>query len=892
MFDAISRLNTALEGRYGVERELGEGGMATVYLAEDLKHHRRVALKVLKPELAAVVGGERFLAEIETTANLQHPHILPLFDSGEADGFLFYVMPYVEGETLRERLDREGQLPVQEAVDIVVAAANALQAAHEEGVIHRDVKPANILLSRGQPVVADFGIALAVTAAGGGRLTETGLSLGSPYYMSPEQATADRDPSPATDVYALGCVLYEMLVGEPPYVGASAQAVLAKIITEVPKAPTAVRSTIPPNVDAAIRRALEKLPADRFATAEGFAGALKDPGFRHGALAVDAPDARRWKRVAVAATGLAVGFAALAAWGLARPTSDAGARVARLSLGLPEEQRPAGARFFDLSADGSLVVYAGPAGEGGTQLWSRRLDALEATPVPGTEGAGGGTFAISPDRLELALQSGPTIRIVPLQGGVSRTVLDSARCCVRWGPAGEWIYFNTRSLGLSRVPADGGPAEVVTRPDTAAGFGVNIFVDVLPGGDAAVYQASGPEGARIEVVDLGTGETKALVEGLFPRLSATGHLLFSDLEESALFAAPFDEERLELTGPPVPIAEGLSRPVNGWHYYAVSQEGTLLYARGGAQQLMTAVWVDRDGSVGTIDPDWTFDPGGNNRGLALSPDGTRLAVGIVEDGPEDIWIKELPRGPLSRLTYDGAQDVRPRWTPDGDAVTFISERSGDNADVYAKSADGTGEAELLVDAGLPLWEGLHSPDGEWLVVRTGGQLGQAGGRDVWTLAVGVDGAPEPLIVTSFDEKAIALSPDGRWLAYESDETGRDEIYVRPFPDVEGGKSLVSSGGGVMPVWAHSGRELFYVNGDREMVAAQVSPGEVFRVEERRVLFSIGPDLFIPAGEQYTLYDVSPDDERFVMMASAAAEQESELIVVQNWARGLRARAGN
>src|SRR5688500_15246491 len=240
-----SRLELALADRYRIERELGAGGMATVYLAQDVRHHRKVAVKVLRPELAAAIGAERFLAEIQTTANLQHPHILPLFDSGQADGFLFYVMPFVEGESLRERLDREQQLPVDEAVEIARSVASALQYAHERGVIHRDIKPANILLSRGEPLIADFGIALAVSQAGGGRVTETGLSLGTPHYMSPEQATGDQRIGPQADVYALGCVLYEMLVGEPPYSGSNAQAVLGKIIAA--GAPSAVqhRPTIP-----------------------------------------------------------------------------------------------------------------------------------------------------------------------------------------------------------------------------------------------------------------------------------------------------------------------------------------------------------------------------------------------------------------------------------------------------------------------------------------------------------------------------------------------------------------------------------------------------------------------------------------------------------------------
>ena len=276
--DPIIRLNAALEGRYRVEREIGEGGMTTVYLAEDLRHERKVALKVLKPELAAVVGAERFLAEIKTTANLQHPHILALYDSGEADGFLFFVGPFVGGESLRDRLDREKQLPVDDAIRIATEVADALDYAHRQGVIHRDIKPGNILLHEGRVLVADFGIALAVGAAGGGRLTETGLSLGTPHYMSPEQATGDQNVGPQTDTYALGCVLYEMLVGEPPYTGPNAQAVLGQIIIADPVSAAKKRASIPPNVDAAIRKVLEKLPADRFGSTQEFSHALGDAG--------------------------------------------------------------------------------------------------------------------------------------------------------------------------------------------------------------------------------------------------------------------------------------------------------------------------------------------------------------------------------------------------------------------------------------------------------------------------------------------------------------------------------------------------------------------------------------------------------------------------------------
>ena len=339
--DPVTRLNAALEGRYRIEAELGEGGMATVYLADDRKHERKVALKVLKPELAAVVGAERFLAEIKTTANLQHPHILPLFDSGEADSFLFYVMPFVEGESLRDKLNRDHQLPVDDAVRIATNVAEALDYAHRHDVIHRDIKPANILLQDGKPVISDFGIALAVGTAGQGRLTETGLSVGTPHYMSPEQATGDMSVGPATDIYALGAVLYEMLVGEPPYTGGTAQAILGKIIAGKLASATGERASVPSNVDAAIRKSLEKVPADRFTGAQEFARALADPGFRHGvaeAEAVMVAPVGLWKRISVGMTGVAAIFALALGWSLMRP--EPSQPVERFSLDMEPLDQP------------------------------------------------------------------------------------------------------------------------------------------------------------------------------------------------------------------------------------------------------------------------------------------------------------------------------------------------------------------------------------------------------------------------------------------------------------------------------------------------------------------------------------------------------------------------
>ena len=490
MTDPVTRLNAALSGRYRIERQLGEGGMATVYLADDLKHERKVALKVLKPELAAVVGAERFLAEIKTTANLTHPHILPLHDSGEADGFLFYVMPHIEGESLRERIDREKQLSVEDSLAITQKVAGALDYAHGNGVVHRDIKPGNILLNiQGEPLVADFGIALAVAQAGGGRITETGLSLGTPHYMSPEQATGDRDVDPRSDIYALGCVLYEMLAGQPPFEASSAQAVLFKILTADAPSITSERRTVPPNVGHALARALEKLPADRFPSAAQFATALADESFTYQArartsvaastpepVAVHAPVA--WNRLTVTMTGTTALFALAFGWLLLRPEPPA--PIARFELPFGEDRGlvpGVGGVEFALSPDGSRIVYQGISPDGGHQLWQRALNALEPNPIPGTEGAI--SPVLSPDGLSVTFGGpGRSKKTVSLGGGPPFTVVagnGGDLHTVSWGSDGM-IYLGREGV-IYRVSATGGEPEAVTLPADGEG---HRYPDALP----------------------------------------------------------------------------------------------------------------------------------------------------------------------------------------------------------------------------------------------------------------------------------------------------------------------------------------------------------------------------------------------------------------------------
>jgi serine/threonine-protein kinase len=435
-----SRLSTAVAERYKLERHLGEGGMATVYLAEDLKHDRKVALKVLKPELAAVLGAERFVQEIKTTASLQHPNILPLFDSGEADGFLYYVMPFIEGETLRDKLNRETQLGIEEAVGITTDIADALDYAHRHNVIHRDIKPENILLHDGRPMVAD------------GRMTETGLSLGTPHYMSPEQATAEKDLTNRSDIYSLGSVLYEMLTGEPPHTGGSAQAIIMKIVTE--PAVTRIRKSVPPHVAAATAKSLEKLAADRFGSAAKFAEALTNPAFtlpQTGVTSVaGAPVRGLWNPLSAGVTVFAAAMTLAALWGWLRPQPEVPMPVSRYSVAIPEEEAlftGFGSRVA-VSPDGSRLVYVG-AGEQNSRLLVRDLDQLHATPLAGTEGAQHPFFSPDGSRVGFFAQ-GYEWRAASLGGGPPITIACGRRWWYTGGRDDDGYHAGGNSALLAR----------------------------------------------------------------------------------------------------------------------------------------------------------------------------------------------------------------------------------------------------------------------------------------------------------------------------------------------------------------------------------------------------------------------------------------------------------
>ncbi|MEP6688780.1 MAG: protein kinase [Gemmatimonadales bacterium] len=723
MNQSRTRLAIALADRYRLERELGAGGMATVYLAHDIRHDRQVAVKVLRPELAAVIGAERFLSEIKTTANLQHPHILPLFDSGQAESFLFYVMPFVEGESLRDRLTREKQLPVADAVRLATEVAAALDYAHRHGVIHRDIKPENILLHDGSALVADFGIALAASKAGGTRITETGMSIGTPHYMSPEQAMGERDITARSDIYALGAVTYEMLIGEPPFTGPTAQAIVAKVLTEEPRPLVVRRRSIPPEVEATVLTALEKLPADRFGSAQEFAAGLSSAtgarrtGGRARPAAAPAPWWRRSMPLAIGAVALAVGAYLL------------GARRSQ-PTGLP------------LTFGQSIKVTWDPA--------------LEALP------------AISPDGKTVAYASGTSTRMRvfarPVAGGRGLPLTDDTtqvQAHPRWSPDGSRVLFLERG-GVVSVPATGG----VEKPE------------VPPGRSGSVIAATwSPDGARIAYVigdslfirdDRGVsrgvarvfeahgcgwspdGESIACASG--NAIALTIGTLFGNASPSKIVTVRVGD------GPVVPLTDSLSlnqspvwSPDGRWLYYVSNRFGP------------RDIFAQRMSGGAPLGPALRLTTGLNAHTISLSADGRRLAYAdlAIESNAWSITMQDHPggaAGTATRLTH-GSQFVEAtELSRDGRWLYYDSDLSG-NMDLYRMALPDGAAERLTTDPSDDFWAS-PSPDGREVVFHSW----RGGSRDIWVMPL--DGGPVQRVTSSPAQEAIASwAPDGNGLAY-------------------------------------------------------------------------------------------------------------------------------
>ncbi len=817
-----------------------------------------VAVKVLRPELSAILGGDRFLHEIKTTANLQHPHILSLFDSGEAGGFVFYVMPYVEGESLRDRLNREKQLPVEDAVRIAREVADALDYAHQHGVVHRDIKPENILLHGGHAMVADFGIALAASRSdGGSRMTETGMSLGTPHYMSPEQAMGAREITPRSDIYALGCVLYEMLTAEPPFVGATAQAIIARVLTEEPRSLTLQRKTIPPHVEAVAMRALAKLPADRFATAAQFSAALGNTAFTTSGGTVATPAYRDGKGGAAwwRTPGMMAGLAA-AAFGLAGLL--VGARLARqaptptldmrFTLSLPDS-----ARFVEsfgpsvaISPDGTMLVYTG-----GTtivrELYLRRFDDVRPSPIAGTEG--GYMPFFSPDGQWLGFVANQRLMKIRVSGGTPIVVASLLGNIVS---GASWSRHDVILLedvsGLSRVNAGGGPLEATVTIDST-----NNLIEwpsFLPDGDAALITVTRKGVDYLGLFTLADRKVTVFEEvpGTNGTYHAPGYVTWAT-GDGVYVGAPFDPKRRRFTGPAQTLLDHVA--VDGGAAKVAVGPGVLVQVAGGASK-GRLLRLDRQGNArAEIPEELSFEQ------PRYSPDGRRIAVGVFTSNlTADLWVVDRTRHNLQRITFVGAA-ARPEWSRDGRRIAFgYLPLASSSWEVYTAPADGSGQPDSLIVSPGSDYPNSWTLHGDTLIYW---HQSSATRGDILYKAPGSE--PQVFAGTPANESHATLSPDGRWLAYVSDESGRRDVYLRPFP-TGAGRWQVSAGGGVEPRWSRHGQELIYRSADLFLaVAVETRPG-----------VTVGrPDTLFRG--QYALnavrtsYDVSADGNELVIVGA-------------------------
>jgi serine/threonine-protein kinase len=871
LHDQLDRLKTALADRYAIQDELGAGGMATVYLAEDLRHHRKVAVKVLRPELAAVLGAERFVQEIETTANLQHPHILPLFDSGEADSLLYYVMPFIDGETVRDKLNRETQFGIDEAVKITTEVADALHYAHGENVIHRDIKPENILLHNGRPMVADFGIALAVSAAAGGRMTETGMSLGTPHYMSPEQATAEKDLTHRSDIYSLGSVLYEMLTGEPPHTGSSAQAVVMKIVAEDVQPVTELRKSVPHHVAAATAKSLEKLAADRFESAAKFAEALTNPAFTVGTTATqgtavglpatDGSKGIRWGAAVVAGVGLvALGYF-LAPRGIAGP--------AEYDVVLPDS---APMSFTGGSSDGvgwpalsvspreDFVIYVAGR-DPTTELWFRSLVDGEVRPIPGTDGA----FhpMVSPDGDWVAFFTGDELKRVPVDGGPANTI---AEVGLPWGA--QWVsrdrilVAQTRTLLQWIDPATGVVTSEKSLQEQCALPSVLTDIEYVLCHSPSTYLAQivGVEDDTSQSLKLRpTSRTDSIAVPLFGtnlRWLDEGYVSYVSVDGN-LRVVPVDP-RTGRVGRSTTVFSGFRREgTSGAGQYVVTPSGTMVYAPGDNAEVGRLVKKRASGSLEVL----PFEAAAFLR-FDLTAEGRQLAAVVQGLSGQELWVYDMAGGsPHKWLTayYIG----QPLWSPSGDRLFVnLTARLGDPSVNAIGSPTATGSPDTL--PGFPVYPSQYLTDER--------VLGFAGDNTV-LVHVGdmpptVDTVPGPA------NWAHSLSPDERWLAYTSRGAGRPEVFLEPHP-ATGRRFPVSAEGGQENLWL-TGTELVYREGNTWYLVT-IDESDDQPVGDPRPWFS-DPRFTDTIGRSYLL---GPDGG-VIYVQGTAESSAAYLRVIPNW----------
>ena len=875
------RVARALGTAYRLDGCVGRGGMAIVYRAQDLRHERPVAVKVLDPELGASMDAQRaarFLAEIRVTARLQHPNVVPLFDSGAAEGLLYFVMPYVEGETLRRRLRRESPLPVDEALRIAIGIGRALEHAHAHGIVHRDLKPENVLLQGGEAVVADFGIALAVSHAGDGRITSPGLTLGTPQYMSPEQASADGPVDVRTDVYALGAVLYEMLTGDPPHAASSPHAMLAKRRAEPPTPVRVVRPSVPEHVARTVERALAREPSARFISVREMIDSLADARVVHSSHEIGARGRFGARTVSFAILAVVGGIAAFVvlrssrverAASAVRPSTFVVTTPAGADLGSPA-----------LAPDGTRLVYVGTQANQ-RRLLVRSISDLAATPLAGTEGA---THAIfSPDGRSIAFfTTDDQLKRIPIDGGPVTVLAPAFRFGMgRWATGDRIVFTRRDHPGLVWIPAAGGTPRPLTRCDTARNETRHRVPLVLDDGRTVFFTAERGRGGPV------TADGDLAVTTLNPSADSTpphslvgvrvqgaltvikGWLVYVAPGGTAIRAVRLDPTLRRAVGQPVTL---LDAPDGGIINPQLARDGTLLYMRNIRRNL--PVLVDTTGARRPV-------PGavsGSFMNPRLSPDGGRLVIQSAQSAQAtDAWIIDLAKQTRTQITHVGTA-LNPTWTADGGHVVYLAESSG-RGSIWSQRADGL-EAPRRIAEGPGLFAPDVAPDGRTVVY----QRDSAGVLGIWTAPL-TGGGARPVVREPFNVYMPTVSPDGRWLAYVGRTSGQNEVYVRRFRG-PGAPTRISDGGGTEPAWSRDGRRIYYrVN--RSMVAATLRPGPPITVASRGVLFTGSfDDDEMPMPHRN--YDVTPDGRQFVMIATAP-DAVRETVVSIDWLGDVRAR---
>jgi eukaryotic-like serine/threonine-protein kinase len=886
-------------GHYRVIQELGRGGMGEVYVADDLNLNRKVALKFLPdaftndPERMA-----RFEREARVLASLNHPNIAAIYGLEQADGKRFLVLELVEGETLEERL-LNGPLSVEDSLEACRQIAEALEAAHDKGVIHRDLKPANVMIAEGDRVkILDFGLAKAlaeetrnVYSSQSPTLTEArtqpGVILGTAAYMSPEQAkgkTVDK----RTDIWAFGCILYECLTGRKVADGETFTETLAAVLTREPDF-----ERVPPRVRRLLHLCLEKDPKKR----------LRDIGDAYAWLEgvqESAPVKRPWLAWSVAAVFI-LAFAALSFKYVNERKTSPSTGTMRLQIAPPVSLSPEGS--FAVSPDGRNLAFAARGPDGIERLWVRELDSLEARPLIGTESNYIPPFFWSPDSRFIAFDAGGKLKKIDIAGGPPQDICDLPGYAIggSWNKDGV-IVLGYPNRGLMRVSAEGKNASAITRPNQELKESLHILPTFLPDGRNFLYYCSSgkPEknGLYVGSLDRKPEEqgSKQILETNFgaayvpSRHSGPGQLLF--MHEQTLMAQAFDETRLELVDEPRAVAEKVGSFMS-FAFFSASANGILIYRSGSAGQINRITWFDRQGKVLGEAGD-----SGEYWGLSLSPGEERAVASWFNPAqvpsPVDLWLLDFARGTKTRFTFGGSSNQSPIWAPDGSRIIFSSNRKEGVYNLYQKPAGGDKEAGVLLESGEGKDASCWSRDGRFLLYSSQNSKTKA---DIWVLPLDGDHKPEPFLRTEFNESDAHFSPDMRWVAYTSDESGSSEVYVRRFspnpgvsPPDSGGKWMISKGGGMGPRWRGDGKELYYRAFDGKVMAVEVAVGVDFKAGTIKPLFQApvaAPKIFTTY--TYFYWEATTDGKRFLIPAPAAESTPSPFTIVLNWLEELKRR---